>query len=205
VLLNSDGSIQDSCVQAYPTILNQVMDSRILRKFLPESTLWGNAVLFSKENAISNVDTLSGAFLMVRKKVFVEIGGFDETYFMYAEDRDLCFRVAKAGYRVVIDKCASVIHHGGGSTSSDGVSRFSNIMMRNSTYEYFRKHKGPVYAKAYRVSMSGNALVRLCLLFLSAPVISVRQGRFPAGSFSKWGHIFMWALGCENTRKTVSP
>ena len=180
------------------------MDSRVLRRALPESPLWGNAILFSKKNGVHDVATLSGAFLMVRKKVFDKIGGFDDTYFMYAEDRDLCLRVAKAGYRVVIDKGARVIHYGGGSTSSDGASGFTNIMMRNATYQYFMKHRGSVYAMVYRISMSGNALVRLCLLFLASPVIRLRTGRFPAGPLSKWGHILKWSLGCARSGKPVS-
>lgn len=204
VLLNSDGTVQESCVEAYPTILNQTANSKFLRKLFPKSFLWGNAVLLSKENGIHDVETLSGAFLMIRKEVFEDIGGFDEMYFMYAEDRDLCYRVAKAGYRVVIDKRASVIHHGGGSTSTDSISTFSNIMMRNSTYEYFRKHHGYLYATAYRISMGVSAVIRLCLLFVSYPAVRLKGGRFPAGSFSKWVHILMWSLGFEKSRKPVS-
>jgi hypothetical protein len=105
---------------------------------------------------------------------------------------------------VVIHKGASIIHHGGGSTSSDGASAFSNIMMRNSTYEYFRKHRGALYAMGYRISMSVNALMRLCILFLSYPVIRIKGDRFPKGALSKWGHILMWALGFERSRKPVT-
>ena len=58
----------------------------------------------------NEVDAVSGSFLMMPKEVFQKVGGFDEDYFMYGEDLDLCYRIKEAGYRVVYFAGASMTH-----------------------------------------------------------------------------------------------
>jgi N-acetylglucosaminyl-diphospho-decaprenol L-rhamnosyltransferase len=62
------------------------------------------------------VDWVSGSCMLVRRKAFEELGGFDESYFMYGEDVDLCWRAHRAGYGVTWVPSASVTHVGGIST-----------------------------------------------------------------------------------------
>ena len=62
------------------------------------------------------IDWVSGAFFMVRRNVLQDVGGFDERYFMFAEDMDLCWRIAAAGHQVGFDPEAVVTH-------IEGVSR----------------------------------------------------------------------------------
>jgi N-acetylglucosaminyl-diphospho-decaprenol L-rhamnosyltransferase len=62
------------------------------------------------------VDWVSGACMCVRRTAWDAVGGFDDGYFMYAEDMDLCLRIARAGWRVVFDGGARVEHTVGGST-----------------------------------------------------------------------------------------
>ena len=64
----------------------------------------------------TGVDWVSGSCMLVRRKVFEELGGFDEAYFMYGEDVDLCWRAHQAGYGVAYVPTASVTHVGGIST-----------------------------------------------------------------------------------------
>jgi N-acetylglucosaminyl-diphospho-decaprenol L-rhamnosyltransferase len=63
------------------------------------------------------VDWLSGACFLVRRSAFEEVGGFDEAYFMYAEDVDLCWRLGRSGYRVGYCPAAEVTHLQGVSTA----------------------------------------------------------------------------------------
>jgi N-acetylglucosaminyl-diphospho-decaprenol L-rhamnosyltransferase len=62
------------------------------------------------------VDWVSGACMLLRRSAFEAVGGFDGGYFMYFEDMDLCMRLARAGWRVMLDPGARVEHAGGNST-----------------------------------------------------------------------------------------
>ena len=64
-----------------------------------------------------DVDWVSGACFAVRRSAFSSVGGFDEGYFMYVEDLDLCWRLKRAGWRVRYVPTAEVIHTGGVSAS----------------------------------------------------------------------------------------
>lgn len=67
----------------------------------------------SDMNKIHEVDSISGAFFMTRKSVLDKVGLFDEDYFLYAEDIDLCFRIKQVGYKVVYVPTVSIVHHKG--------------------------------------------------------------------------------------------
>lgn len=62
------------------------------------------------------VDWVSGACFLVRRSAFEQVGGFDEAYFMYAEDVDLCWRLGRAGWRAAYVPAAEVVHRQGVST-----------------------------------------------------------------------------------------
>lgn len=66
---------------------------------------------------VTSTDWVSGGFMMVRRDVFEKVKGFNESYFMYIEDMDLCYRVKRAGYSVYNTPNASVEHLGQGSTN----------------------------------------------------------------------------------------
>jgi N-acetylglucosaminyl-diphospho-decaprenol L-rhamnosyltransferase len=64
-----------------------------------------------------DADWVSGAFFLVRRKAFDAVGGFDERYFMYLEDVDLCWRLRRAGWTIRYEPAAEVVHQQGLSTS----------------------------------------------------------------------------------------
>lgn len=70
-----------------------------------------------RENENSEVDVLSGAFMMMNRDIFKAIRGFDEDFFMYGEDIDLCVRIRQAGYKNYYLGTISVTHLKGGSTT----------------------------------------------------------------------------------------
>ena len=75
----------------------------------------------------------SGAALFVRAKCFREIGGFDEHYFAHSEEIDLCWRLQRAGYRIMVQP-ASVVYHVGGGTLNYQTARKTYLNFRNSLY-----------------------------------------------------------------------
>jgi N-acetylglucosaminyl-diphospho-decaprenol L-rhamnosyltransferase len=86
------------------------------------------------------VGWVTGACLMMRRDVFEKIGGFDESFFMYFEDKDICKRVREAGFKVVYYPNTSLIHLLGGS--SQGVKKSVNTYYRESQLYYYQKHLG---------------------------------------------------------------
>jgi GT2 family glycosyltransferase len=200
-LLNSDRSLQASCVQAFPTVLNQVFNSEFLRRRFPNWKMWGIAALFADPPQPAVVEVVSGACLMVRRDVFEAVGGFTELYFMYGEDADICFKIARAGHRVYYTPETSVIHHGG-SSSRQAQTNFSNVMMRESLYRFFKLNHGRPAAAAYRIAMSVLSVIRLPLIFVLLPLSSGSLVRHGTGSLRKWFSILRWGLGLESWVQT---
>lgn len=83
-----------------------------------------------EENAVAEVDVITGAFLLVKREVYEKIGGLDEAYFMYGEDIDLCYTLLKEGYKNYYYGKASLLHHKGESTVKNDVylNRFYGAM-----------------------------------------------------------------------------
>ncbi len=86
------------------------------------------------------VDWVSGACMLLRRTAFDEVGGFDPAYFMYFEDMDLCLRLARAGWRVVLEPRATVEHAVGGSTRSAPYRKV--IDHHRSTLRFYRRRYG---------------------------------------------------------------
>jgi GT2 family glycosyltransferase len=194
-LLNSDGTLQTSCVQAFPTILNQVLDAEALRRLTPRAGLWGMKAIFESGEKVSEVDMISGACLMMRRTVFERIGLFSAEYFMYAEDVDLCYKSRKLGFTNYYAGEAVIVHHGGGS-SQQARSNFSNIMMVQSMSQFLKTSRGGFYSGCYRLAQCGAAMIRIALLLILSPVLLIKSGmsRWRA-SCSKWFAVFNWGLG----------
>jgi GT2 family glycosyltransferase len=197
-LFNADGTVQTSCIQAFPTILNQFLDSEFLRSLWPKLPLWGMAPLFGTGKEPEKVEALSGACIMLKRSVFDQIGLFSEEYFMYAEDIDLCYKVRRAGYENFYEPHATGIHFGGAS-SQKGPSDFAVIMMRESTLRFLKKTRGDLYGFAYRGTTLLCAIARIAVLMILLPGQHIRQsGGSSWASFRKWRAILAWSLGFEN-------
>jgi GT2 family glycosyltransferase len=157
--------------------------------------MWGIATLFEASNEPKFVEAISGACLMIRRDLFERLGGFDERYFMYSEDIDLCYKLHQTGKKCCYVPTAVVVHHGGGS-SQKARSAFSNVMLRESVYRFMRLHQGPFAAMMFRLCIGISALLRLpaaLLLWL------FRKGGSPeAGAPArKWISILRWSCGME--------
>jgi N-acetylglucosaminyl-diphospho-decaprenol L-rhamnosyltransferase len=193
-LLNADGSLQDSCVQSFPTITNQLLSFDALRWRTRRSSLWGMSALHDAGIGAAAVDMVSGACLMVSAEAFDRVGGFSEDYFMYSEDLDLCHKLHAVGRRNSVLSRVQVRHFGGGS-SNEAPSEFSAVMTRESMWRFFRKTRGSAYAAGYRVSVAIAALVRVGLLTLMGLMDgSPHKQRRQPSALNKWRAILAWAF-----------
>lgn len=192
-LLNTDGSLQTSCVQALPTPWNQALDSDSLRHRLPNSRLWGVGKAF-RSSAPSVVEAVSGACMLLRSEVFRRLGGFSQQFFMYAEDMDLCARIRKAGLHVIHVPGAVVVHHGGGSSRTQA-SHFGTVMMRLAVETYMRLNHGPIAALSYRALQAASALVRLVIVLPGCVLCREPERTAARVTLKKWWYVLRWAVG----------
>jgi GT2 family glycosyltransferase len=203
-ILNADGTVQTTAIQAFPTLLNQLFDTETLRQRFPRSALWGMAPLFSSDKKPVPVDLISGACLMIRRDVFERIGGFSTDYFMYSEDVDICRKTLDAGWKCYYLPTASIIHFNGQSTKKQ-FSYFSTVVQQQSRFIYFGKMRGHFYAYCYRVLQFLAALLRIVLIRgLQAVSFNVErrsQLRYSAG---KWTSILRWSLGLRQPARATS-
>ena len=198
-LRNSDGTIQDSAVQAFPRPLIKAVDSKWLRRKPALSHLWGNDALFARPCRVAPVDAVSGAFLMVDTRRFRSVGGFDENYFMYSEDVDLCYRLMRHGWPSYLSHGSDVIHFGGGCATS-APSAFASVMQREATWRFFLKHQGYVCACRYRALILISALTR-CAVAMTARMLLCRtrvwtdHDAAALATIKKWSAIMQWTVG----------
>lgn len=207
-LLNSDGSLQTTCITAMPNILNQTLNSRYLRRTFPRWEIWGMRALFESNTAPVPVDAISGACMLARREVIHRVGGFPTDYFMYAEDMDLCATIAQAGWKIYYVPDAAIVHHAGGSSASREESNFSNIMLRESVTRFFRLYRGPFYAMLYRASLAVVSVLRILALLIFCPILIQRwSSRGVSLVLKKWCSIFLWSLGITRwpTRQSLAP
>jgi len=197
-LLNNDMSVQTSCIQAFPNITNQVLDSNALRTLFPMAGLWGMKPLYANNRGPTEVDAVSGACLMIGRSVFERIGMFSEDFFMYSEDIDLCFKVRKYNLRNYYIPSAVVIHYGGASSSQNKGSTYSNVMMLESRWRFFRKTRPSWYCWFYRFAMFVASIVRIGLVLLLWPARRLQgKGLSMDAALEKWTARLRWALGGE--------
>lgn len=115
-LLGSDGGVYPSG-RRFPT-LGDAVGHGFVGLFWPDNPWTRRYRLLGEDQERSRAaDWVSGACLLVRRRAFDAVGGFDESYFMYLEDVDLCWRLHRAGYGVWYEAGAAVVHEQGRSTA----------------------------------------------------------------------------------------
>jgi N-acetylglucosaminyl-diphospho-decaprenol L-rhamnosyltransferase len=205
-LLNSDRSIQESCIRAFPTILNQVVDSNTLRQLFPGAGLWGMKPIFVKNDAAKTVDAVSGACLMIKRSVFENVAMFSTDYFMYSEDIDLCLKAQLIGLSTYYVPTAIVVHHGGRSSSQARSNTFSAVMLLESRWRFFRKTRSLSYARLYRLAIFGASIFRIGLVLFAWPIRRLCVKEFNDGvTLKKWIARLRWSLGGERWAKNYQP
>ena len=105
------------------------------------------------------VDWITGAFILARAEALNKIGGFDEGYFMYTEDVDLCYRIKKLGWKIWYLPNWSIIHLGGSSSNKEYplIKEYEGIKI------FYRKHKQNWQYPILRILLKVGALGRVVL------------------------------------------
>lgn len=166
-ILNDDGTVQGSA-RSFPTPLTSIFgrNSPIARIFPNNSITRANILTFDSDGRTPmEVDWVSGACMVIRRDVMQAVGAFDERFFLYWEDTDLCRRIRDAGWKVVYLPEAEVIHSVGKSSSTRPF--FSIFQFHKSCYRLYDKYS----PKPYSI-FTPIAGIALMLRFLIAAAIN---------------------------------
>lgn len=198
-MLNTDLSVQITSIQKFPTIVNQMVNSEHLQLRWPSCPIWNIGPLFDEQTRPIEVEVIPGACMLLRRSVFEQVGMFSEDYFMYAEDLDLNFMLNRAGYKNYYIGEATIVHHGGRSSSRQQLNQWATVMKYRAMTRYYRKTRGRFYETMYRMAMGCVALARLVLLALMYPLGNVFWDKGSLRyAFEKWTVVLKWAIGCQN-------
>ncbi len=138
-VLNEDGTLQLACRRSIPTPRVAFFRLSGLSRLFPNSkTMAKYNLTYLDIDKPCEVDAVSGAFLMIRRKVIEEIGKLDERFFMYGEELDWCLRAKKAGWTVMYYPDAEIIHYKGECSKSN--SRKATFEFYRSMYLFHKKH-----------------------------------------------------------------
>ena len=118
-----NGKIDDACHRGFPTPWNAFCHFTFLSRLFPGSLFFNGYHLgYRNLEKIHQIDSCSGAFMMIRRNVGEKLGWFDEDYFWYGEDLDFCYRTKKTGFRIYFIPDVKVIHYKG---ISSGIKKHS--------------------------------------------------------------------------------
>jgi GT2 family glycosyltransferase len=188
-LLNPDGSRQNS-IANFPTLATELLNKSLLRRLYPRRYP-------GKEQRLAEpieVESVVGAFFLLRRETWEALGGLDERYFFFLEETDFCWRARTGGWRVMHLPQVEV-WHGQGQTAK-AISSAARIEYWRSRYSYFARH----YGRGTRVTLAAGLAVRLAADGIVSGVLGIGSARWR----NKWrvcAALAGWHLrGCPSER-----
>jgi GT2 family glycosyltransferase len=154
-LLNADGTLQRTC-HNFPSPLVFFLEQTMLWRLMVRLPYARERLQIASDHARTrDVDWLLGACLLVRGEALHQAGGFDEGFFFYWEEADLCRRLADLGWRVVFEPAGEAVHLGGASSQGSLLL----VHFFRSLYRFYRKHY-----TGHQLTMT-RSIVRLMAFF----------------------------------------
>jgi N-acetylglucosaminyl-diphospho-decaprenol L-rhamnosyltransferase len=145
-----DGTLDHAAKRAFPTPLGA------LGHFLQIGRLANSPAALAQYRAprveSGAVDAVNGAFMLIRRKTFEEVGLFDEGYWMYMEDLDLCYRAARAGWVTWYEPSAVVTHVKGGTSGPNRTLRV-NYAFHYGMVRFYRKHYADSHSRLFNLAI----------------------------------------------------
>jgi N-acetylglucosaminyl-diphospho-decaprenol L-rhamnosyltransferase len=136
-LVREDGSFDHAAKRSFPTPLSALGHfTGVGRRTGARGRL---AAYRAPEVESGPVDAVNGAFMLIRRELFERLGGFDEGYWMYMEDLDLSYRLAREGWVTWYEPAATVIHVKGGTVGGERSPRL-NLAFHRGMYRFYRRH-----------------------------------------------------------------
>ena len=191
-ILNEDGSIQWACRRSFPTIVSAVSKTIGLAALFPNNkTLASYNMTYADPDAVTEVDAISGSFFCIRRDVYEKLNGFDEDFFMYGEDLDLCFRTKQMGLKNYYTPVTNILHFKGQSCRTRRWGSYVDFY--KAMLIFVRKHKDLYFVPNFLVSfgilfaafvgMFSRLIPKFWKMFLDLGVVAL------------WALVFLPGLG----------
>ncbi len=186
-LIYPDGRLQNA-IAFFPTLLTELTNKSLLQALFPKKF----PGKYHPPTLPTEVDSVIGAAMMIRMEALKSVHYFDEGYFFFLEETDLCFRLKAAGWKIVFLPHVQIVHFQGSSVRQ--VKPQARVEYQRSLIRYFGKNHGPVSAKIIRkygylkswVGLLGALLGRL-----------LKHGQTPA--WEKYTYLLAWYhKGCPD-------
>ena len=170
LFLNPDGTIYESG-RPFPGVV-QAVGHAFFGPFAPSNRFTRAYRQTSWDRSTEReVDWVSGAAMLIRRSAFEQVGGFDEAFWLYGEELDLCTRLRDMGWKVLASPGLEVLHEGGVST---GRSRRTHLMHSQSIFRYYRKHRATGWRQATLPLAWAALRARAELVALNGRVLACR-------------------------------
>ncbi len=166
-ILNPDGTFAPESKRSVPTIWSSFTKVTGLGTLFPSSRLFSEYYLnWIGEDEQARIPVLSGSFMFWRTDLLKDLSGFDERFFMYGEDIDVCYRVQETGFHIDYVPETSIIHYKGES-SKKGDLRYIRVFNK-ALFQFFDKHHSSRYSLLFKVFIYSAIWLRaLISLFIS--------------------------------------
>ena len=160
-LQREDGTFDHAARRSFPTVVGALAHFTGVgrRRGAPQAL----AQYRAPDVARGRVDAVSGAFMLIRRSVLDAIGLFDEGYWMYMEDLDLCYRVAEAGWATWYEPSVTVTHVKGGASGRHRRLRV-NRAFHYGMYRFYRRYYAPGRTRAVNLAVYAGIGVRFALM-----------------------------------------
>jgi GT2 family glycosyltransferase len=156
-LVGEDGTLHFS-QRRFPRLLSTFSDALFVHRLFPRRR-WAHEVIHDERayGRAQSPEWVSGACMLVRRSALVAVGGFDEGFFLYCEDDDLCRRLWQTGHSVAYEPAAVATHVGGASAPRSTLLP----VVAASQLRYARKYHGRAVALLFRLGIGLGALTHL--------------------------------------------
>ena len=158
----ADGSLDKACKRSFPNPVNSFYK---LFNINTESSKADYNLTGLDDDGVYEIDCLTGAFMLVRKTTIDDIGLLDDTFFMYGEDIDWCYRIKKAGWKIIYFGEAAIVHYKGASSEDEKTKRRNPKLVYEfyrAMYVFYRKH----YTKKYNFLLNIAVYIGIFVLLV---------------------------------------
>ncbi len=193
-ILNADGTVQTAAWN-FPSPLQSFFEYSGLGNLFPNVPIIGGYRRW-KHNDTKSVPWLIGACILIRRQVFIDIGGFDSEFFMYAEETDVQKRIRNAGYDIHICAETKVVHMGGasGTLESESVRRY----FYTSQDLYMRKHYGILGLVLHRIIFgfcsAARSVIWRAMSILKGPSFRSSKAKAELYAFTAKRSLIQWSI-----------